>query len=355
MRPLLFAVQQSTRRHLAVKSPCNRASALLSPPCHSETVRHGMRSSIKIVAGNSNRPLAEAICAHLGIPLAKASVRRFADMEVFVEIQENVRGQDVFVIQSTSFPTNDHLMELLIITDALRRSSARRITAVIPYFGYARQDRRASGRTPISAKLVSNLITHAGVDRVLTLDLHAGQIQGFFDIPTDNLFGAPLMARDIKERLDYKNAMVVSPDVGGVVRARALAKRIDAPLAIVDKRRDQPGQSEVMNIIGSVEGRSCILLDDIVDSGGTLCNAAEALLEQGAREVYAYITHGVLSGGAVARIASSKLKELVITDSIMPTEAVKVARNIRVISIASLMGEAISRTASESSVSSLFD
>jgi len=314
-----------------------------------------MHSSIKVVAGNSNRPLAEAICAHLGIPLAKASVRRFADMEVFVEIQENVRGQDVFVIQSTSFPTNDHLMELLIITDALRRSSARRITAVIPYFGYARQDRRASGRTPISAKLVSNLITHAGVDRVLTLDLHAGQIQGFFDIPTDNLFGAPLMARDIKDRLDWRNAMVVSPDVGGVVRARALAKRIDAPLAIVDKRRDRPGESEVMNIIGSVEGRSCILLDDIVDSGGTLCNAAEALLEQGAREVFAYITHGVLSGGAVARIANSKLKELVITDSIMPTEAVKVARNIRVISIANLMGEAIERTATESSVSSLFD
>jgi ribose-phosphate pyrophosphokinase len=314
-----------------------------------------MRSSIKVVAGNSNRPLAEAICAHLGIPLAKASVRRFADMEVFVEIQENVRGQDVFIIQSTSFPTNDHLMELLIITDALRRSSARRITAVIPYFGYARQDRRASGRTPISAKLVSNLITHAGVDRVLTLDLHAGQIQGFFDIPTDNLFGAPLMARDIKDRLDWKNAMVVSPDVGGVVRARALAKRIDAQLAIVDKRRDRPGESEVMNIIGSVEGRSCILLDDIVDSGGTLVNAAEALLDQGALEVYAYITHGVLSGGAVARIAGSKLKELVITDSILPTEAVKVARNIRVISIASLMGEAIERTASESSVSSLFD
>jgi ribose-phosphate pyrophosphokinase len=314
-----------------------------------------MPSSFKVVAGNSNRPLAEAICAHLGIPLAKASVRRFADMEVFVEIQENVRGQDVFVIQSTSFPTNDHLMELLIITDALRRSSARRITAVIPYFGYARQDRRASGRTPISAKLVANLITHAGVDRVLTLDLHAGQIQGFFDIPTDNLFGAPLMSRDIKDRLDYKNAMVVSPDVGGVVRARALAKRIDAPLAIVDKRRDRPGESEVMNIIGSVEGRSCILLDDIVDSGGTLVNAAEALLEQGAREVYAYITHGVLSGGAVARISNSKLKELVITDSIMPTEAVKVARNIRVISIAQLMGEAIERTAQETSVSSLFD
>jgi ribose-phosphate pyrophosphokinase len=314
-----------------------------------------MPSSIKVVAGNSNRPLAEAICGHLGMPLAKASVRRFADMEVFVEIQENVRGQDVFIIQSTSFPTNDHLMELLIITDALRRSSARRITAVIPYFGYARQDRRASGRTPISAKLVSNLITHAGVDRVLTLDLHAGQIQGFFDIPVDNLFGAPLMSRDIKERLDWKNAMVVSPDVGGVVRARALAKRIDAQLAIVDKRRDRPGESEVMNIIGQVEGRSCILLDDIVDSGGTLVNAAEALLDQGAREVYAYITHGVLSGGAVARIANSKLKELVITDSIMPTEAVKVARNIRVISIAQLMGEAIERTASESSVSSLFD
>ena len=250
-----------------------------------------MASHFKVVAGNSNRPLAEAICNHLSIPLAKASVRRFADMEVFVEIQENVRGQDVFIIQSTSFPTNDHLMELLIITDALRRSSARRITAVIPYFGYARQDRRASGRTPISAKLVSNLITHAGVDRVLTLDLHAGQIQGFFDIPTDNLFGAPLMARDIKDRLEWKNAMVVSPDVGGVVRARALAKRIDAPLAIVDKRRDRPGESEVMNIIGSVEGRSCILIDDIVDSGGTLVNAADALLEQGAKEVFAYITH----------------------------------------------------------------
>ncbi len=310
---------------------------------------------MKIVACNSNRPLAEAVAAACGIPLTNASVRRFADMEVFVEIHENVRGEDVFVVQSTSYPANDNLMELLITLDALKRGSARRITAVIPYFGYARQDRRASGRTPISAKLVANLITHAGVDRVLTLDLHAGQIQGFFDIPTDNLFGAPLMSRDIKDRLDYKNAMVVSPDVGGVVRARALAKRIDAPLAIVDKRRDRPGESEVMNIIGSVEGRSCILLDDIVDSGGTLVNAAEALLEQGAREVYAYITHGVLSGGAVARIANSKLKELVITDSIMPTEAVKVARNIRVISIAQLMGEAIERTAQETSVSSLFD
>ncbi|WP_445503702.1 ribose-phosphate pyrophosphokinase [Microvirga sp. G4-2] len=310
---------------------------------------------MKLVAGNSNRPLAEAIAAYLNVPLAKAQVRRFADMEVFVEIQENVRGEDVFIIQSTSFPTNDHIMELLIITDALRRSSARRITAVIPYFGYARQDRRMSGRTPISAKLVSNLITHAGVDRVLTLDLHAGQIQGFFDIPTDNLFSAPILARDIKEHLDGGNRMVVSPDVGGVVRARALAKRIDAQLAIVDKRRERPGESEVMNIIGDVSGRSCILVDDIVDSGGTLVNAADALLAKGAKEVYAYITHGVLSGGAVSRIASSRLKELVITDSIMPTEAVKVAHNIRVISIAPLMGEAIGRTATESSVSSLFD
>ncbi len=310
---------------------------------------------MKLVAGNSNRPLAEAISAYLRIPLAKCQVRRFADMEIYVEIQENVRGEDVFIIQSTSFPANDHLMELLIICDALRRSSARRITAVIPYFGYARQDRKPAARTPISAKLVANLITHAGVDRVLTLDLHAGQIQGFFDIPTDNLFGAPVMVRDIKERLSDGNQMVVSPDVGGVVRARALAKRIDAPLAIVDKRRERPGESEVMNIIGDVSGRSCILLDDIVDSGGTLVNAAEALLANGAKEVFAYITHGVLSGGAVSRITNSKLKELVITDSIMPTEAVKVAHNIRVLPIAQLMGEAIGRTATESSVSSLFD
>lgn len=310
---------------------------------------------MKLVAGNSNRPLAEAISAYLNVPLAKAQVRRFADMEVFVEIQENVRGEDVFIIQSTSFPTNDHLMELLIITDALRRASARRITAVIPYFGYARQDRKPAARTPISAKLVANLIAHAGVDRVLTLDLHAGQIQGFFDIPTDNLFAAPILARDIKERLDGGARMVVSPDVGGVVRARALAKRIDAQLAIVDKRRERPGESEVMNIIGDVAGRSCILVDDIVDSGGTLVNAADALLANGAKEVYAYITHGVLSGGAVSRITNSKLKQLVITDSIMPTEAVKVAHNIRVISVAQLMGEAIGRTATESSVSSLFD
>jgi ribose-phosphate pyrophosphokinase len=314
-----------------------------------------MRDATKIVCGNSNRPLAEAISAYLGKPLGRAQVRRFADMEIFVEIQENVRGEDVFVIQSTSYPANDHLMELLIIIDALRRSSARRITAVLPYFGYARQDRRASGRTPISAKLVANMITTAGADRVLTVDLHAGQIQGFFDIPTDNLFAAPVMVRDIKERMDTTNVMVVSPDVGGVVRARALAKRIDAQLAIVDKRRERPGESEVMNIIGDVRGRSCILVDDIVDSGGTLCNAADALMEKGASEVYAYITHGVLSGGAVARITASNLKELVITDSIQPTEAVKVARNIRTITVASLLGEAIARTAGEQSVSSLFD
>jgi ribose-phosphate pyrophosphokinase len=311
--------------------------------------------SFKLIAGNSNRPLAEAIASYLRTTVAKSQVKRFADMEIFVEIQENVRGEDVFIIQSTSFPTNDHLMELLIITDALRRASARRITAVVPYFGYARQDRKPGPRTPISAKLVSNLITRAGVDRVLTLDLHAGQIQGFFDIPVDNLFSGPVMVRDIKERINLSNAMVVSPDVGGVVRARALAKRIDAPLAIVDKRRERAGESEVMNIIGEVEGATCIMVDDIVDSGGTLCNAAEALLKQGAKEVYAYITHGVLSGGAVARIAGSKLKELIITDSIQPTEAVRVAHNIRVISIAPLIGEAISRTATESSVSSLFD
>ena len=310
---------------------------------------------MKLVAGNSNRPLAAAISAYLDIPLAKCQVKRFADMEVFVEIQENVRGEDVFIIQSTSFPANDHLMELLIITDALRRSSARRITAVIPYFGYARQDRKAGPRTPISAKLVANLITEAGVDRGMTPDLHAGQIQGFFDIPTDNLFSAPVMVRDIKDHLDGGNRMVVSPDVGGVVRARALAKRIDAQLAIVDKRRERPGESEVMNIVGEVAGRSCILVDDIVDSGGTLVNAADALLAEGAKDVYAYITHGVLSGGAVSRVASSRLKELVITDSIRPTEAVRVARNIRVMSIATLIGEAIGRTATESSVSSLFD
>ena len=309
--------------------------------------------NIKIVAGNSNRELAEGISNYLDTPMTKAVVRRFADMEIFVEIQENVRGRDVFVVQSTSFPANDHLMELLIIIDALKRASARRITAAIPYFGYARQDRKPGPRTPISAKLVANLITHAGADRVLTLDLHAGQIQGFFDIPTDNLYASPVMVRDIKER-NLKDVTVVSPDVGGVVRARGLAKRIDAPLAIIDKRRERPNESEVMNVIGEVAGQTCILIDDIVDSGGTLVNAADALLEKGAREVYAYLTHGVLSGGAVSRVTSSRLKELVITDSIQPSEAVRDAHNIRILSIAPLFGEAIARTSAEESVSSLF-
>ncbi|MHA1164091.1 MAG: ribose-phosphate pyrophosphokinase [Alphaproteobacteria bacterium] len=310
---------------------------------------------MKLVAGNSNRPLAEAIAAYLKIPLAECSVRRFADMEIFVEILENVRGEDVFVLQSTSYPANDHLMELLIMIDALRRASAQRITAVIPYFGYARQDRKVGPCTPISAKLTANIITHAGADRVLTLDLHSGQIQGFFDIPTDNLYAAPVIVKDIKENYTKGKVMVVSPDVGGVVRARGLAKRIGAPLAIIDKRRERAGKSEVMHVIGDVEGWSCILVDDIVDSGGTLCNAAEALLQQGAIEVSAYITHGVLSGGAVARITASELKTLVITDSIQPTEAIRVAQNIRVVSIAPLIGEAISRTSDEKSVSSLFD
>jgi ribose-phosphate pyrophosphokinase len=310
---------------------------------------------MKIVAGNSNHTLARAIANYLETDLARAAVRRFADQEIFVEIQENVRGEDLFVVQSTSFPANDNLMELLIIIDALRRASARRITAVIPYFGYARQDRKSLARTPISAKLVANMIAIAGADRVLTVDLHAGQIQGFFDIPTDNLFAAPVFTRDINELYDNNHLMVVSPDVGGVVRARLIAKRIDAPLAIVDKRRERPGESEVMNIIGDVEGRACLLVDDIVDSGGTLCNAAEELLNQGATSVAAYITHGVLSGGAVARVTASKLKELVITDSIEPTSAVLSAHNIRIVSIATLLGEAVKRTALEKSVSSLFD
>jgi ribose-phosphate pyrophosphokinase len=310
---------------------------------------------MKVFAGNSNRHLADAICSYLNVPVGKASVRRFADQEIFVEIQENVSGEDDFVIQSTSYPTNDHLMELLIMIDAFRRASARRITAVLPYFGYARQDRKAGPRTPISAKLVANLITEAGADRVLTLDLHAGQIQGFFDIPTDNLYAVPILARDVKENYDLNNVMVVSPDVGGVVRARSLAKRLDCQLAIVDKRRERAGESEVMNVIGDVTGKDCLLIDDIVDSGGTLCNAAEALLKNGATSVTAYITHGVLSGGAVTRISSSKLKELVITDSIQPTTAVQSAPNIRVISTAQLLGEAINRTAMESSVSGLFD
>lgn len=311
---------------------------------------------MKILSGNSNLPLARAIAAYLEMPLTDASVRRFADEEIFVEIHENVRGEDVFVIQSTGYPANDNLMELLICIDALKRASARRITAVIPYFGYARQDRKPGPRTPISAKLVANLITVAGADRVLSVDLHAGQIQGFFDIPTDNLYAAPVMAADVQARFGEHKLMVVSPDVGGVVRARALAKRLDnAPLAIVDKRRERPGESEVMNIIGNVEGRFCILIDDIVDSGGTLCNAAQALKDAGAVDVVSYVTHGVLSGGAVARVNNSALKELVITDSIQATEAVAESSRIRSLPMAALIGEAIRRIADESSVSSLFD
>ena len=293
---------------------------------------------MKIMTGNSNRPLAEAISAYLNLPMTKASVRRFSDMEVFVEIHENVRGEDLFVIQSTSYPANDNLMELLVSLDALKRGSARRITAVIPYYGYARQDRKSSPRSPISAKLVANVITSAGADRVLTLDLHAGQIQGFFDIPTDNLFAAPVFTKDIRENFDGADLTIVSPDVGGVIRARAIARRLDADLAIIDKRRERAGVSEVMNIIGDVDKRHCILVDDIVDSAGTLCNAAEALMNAGASSVHAYVTHGVLSGGAVARVGSSPLKELVMTDSIQATEAVRVAQNMRQITIAPLLG-----------------
>ena len=311
---------------------------------------------MKLLAGNSNRTLAQAIADHLDGPLTRAQVKRFADNEVFAVIDENVRGEDVFIIQSTSYPANDNLMELLIITDALVRASARRITAVMSYFGYARQDRKTGGRTPISAKLVANLITRAGADRVLTMDLHAGQIQGFFDIPTDNLLATPVLAQDIRKNYDKTSElMIVSPDVGGVVRARSLAKRLDADLAIVDKRRPKAGESEVMNIIGDVEGRRCILFDDIVDSGGTLVNAAEALIEKGAAEVSAYISHGVLSGPAVNRVESSVLKELVITNSIEQPLEVNNCSQIRQVSIAPLIGEAIRRIANEESVSKLFD
>jgi len=310
---------------------------------------------MKILAGNSNPPLGEAISAYLNLPLTRASIRRFSDMEVFVEIQENVRGEDTFVIQPTSFPANDNLMELLVTLDALRRGSARRITAVMPYFGYARQDRKSRPRTPISAKLVANLITVAGADRVLTIDLHAGQIQGFFDIPLDNLFAAPVLTKDMETRFNSEQLMIVSPDVGGVVRARAYAKRLNADLAIIDKRREQAGVSEVMNIIGDVKDRRCILVDDIVDSAGTLCNAAEALMEAGATSVSAYVTHGVLSGGAVARVTSSPLENLVITDSILATEAMRASHNIEQLTIAPLIAEAIRRISEETSVSSLFD
>ena len=310
---------------------------------------------MKILACNGNRPLAEAIADYLDITLTKASVRRFSDMEVFVEIHENVRGEDVFVIQPTSFPANDNLMELLVSLDALRRASARRITAVIPYYGYARQDRKSGSRTPISAKLVANMITVAGANRVLTIDLHAGQIQGFFDIPTDNLWASPVLVKDIKENHSSDDLVIVSPDVGGVVRARDVARRLDADLAIIDKRRERAGVSEVVNIIGDVSGCRCILIDDIVDTAGTLCNAAAALMDAGAACVFAYVTHGVLSGGAVARVSASPIEMLVITDSIVATEAVRAAHNLRQLTIAPLMAEAIMRISEERSVSSLFN
>jgi ribose-phosphate pyrophosphokinase len=310
---------------------------------------------MKLLAGNSNRPLAQGIADHLDLPLTRAQVRRFADNEVFVTIDENVRGEDVFVIQSTSFPANDNLMELLICIDALVRASARRITAVIPYYGYARQDRKVGGRTPISAKLVANLITRAGADRVLSLDLHSGQIQGFFDVPTDNLTPTPVLADDIRRRINGGDLMIISPDVGGVVRARQLADRLGADLAIVDKRRPRAGESEVMNIIGDVDGRRCVLFDDIVDSAGTLCNAAQAIAAQGAVEVSAYVSHGVLSGGAVERVEKSVLRELVVTDSIGASEAMQKSSKIRVLTVAPLIAEAIRRIANEESVSKLFD
>lgn len=310
---------------------------------------------MKIIAGNSNQPLAKAISEYLDTPITEAVIRRFADMEVFVEILENVRGEDVFIIQSTSYPANDNLMELLITIDALRRGSAKRITAVIPYFGYARQDRKTGPRTPISAKLVANLITEAGADRVLTMELHANQIQGFFDIPTDNLIVSPVFVPDIKKKFGDERLVIVSPDVGGVVRARALAKKVDADLAIIDKRREKAGDSQVMHVIGDIEGRVCVLVDDIIDSGGTLCNAAKALVDNGAKEVHSYIVHGVLSGGAVTRITSSPLKSMVITDSIEATEAVRTAHNIEHASVAPLFGESIKRIAENRSISEILD
>ncbi len=311
---------------------------------------------MKLLSCNSNLPLAQGVADYLGMKLTDVSVKRFADQEVFVEIHENVRGEDVFVIQSTCYPANDHIMELLVCLDALKRASARRVTAVIPYFGYARQDRKVGPRTPISAKLVANVIAASGASRVLTIDLHAAQIQGFFDIPLDHLYAAPVIVKDIKEQFpDISKVMIVSPDVGGVVRARGLANRIGADLAIVDKRREKAGVSEVMNIIGDVSGRDCILFDDIVDSAGTLCNAAAALKDAGAASVAAYVTHGVLSGKAIERVKSSVLTSLVVSDTIPATEAAKNAKNIRFITVAPLLAEAIKRISEETSVSSLFD
>ncbi|MCK5384513.1 MAG: ribose-phosphate pyrophosphokinase [Alphaproteobacteria bacterium] len=309
---------------------------------------------MKLISGNSNLALAEQVSAYLDVPLTQCNIRRFPDNEIFIEIMENIRGKDTFFIQSTSYPSNDHLMELLIAIDALRRGSARRITAVIPYFGYARQDRKTGGRTPISAKLVANLITAAGADRVLTLELHSGQIQGFFDIPTDNLSSAPIFIPSLGEAFNGEKLCLVSPDVGGVVRARYLAKRLGADLAIIDKRREKAGVSEVMNVIGKVEGKICVLVDDIVDSGGTLCNAAVALEENGAKATYAYVVHGVLSGSAIKRIANSPLKKLVITDSIQATEEMLSASNVEQLSIAPLIGEAARRISEERSISELF-
>ena len=310
---------------------------------------------MRIIAGNSNLPLSKSVSDYLGENLTNASIQRFADDEVYVEIKENIRGEDVFVIESLSHPANDNLMELLVIMDALKRASAKRITAVIPYYGYARQDRKPGPRTPISAKLVANLITTAGADRVLTLDLHAEQIQGFFDIPTDNLFAGPVFSKDIKEKYDIGNLVAVSPDIGGVVRARAIANKIGASIAIVDKRRSKPGESEVMNIIGDVEGKDCIILDDIIDSAGTISNAANRIMDLGANSITSYVTHGVLTGKALERINNSKLTELVITNSINNQDILNNGNKIRSIDISNLLGEAIKRISEESSVSSLFD
>lgn len=310
---------------------------------------------MKIISGTSNFELAQNIAKYLDVPLTDTEFRRFADNEIFARINENVRGEDVFLIQSTSYPANDHLMELLIAMDALKRASAKRITAVLPYFGYARQDRKTDGRTPISAKLVANLVATAGADRVLTMDLHAGQIQGFFDVPTDNLIATPVMENDIRITYGQKDLMIVSPDVGGVVRARALANRLNCDLAIVDKRRPKAGVAEVMNIIGDVEGRNCILYDDMCDSGGTLCNAAKALMDQGAKSVSAYVTHGVLSGSAVERIEKSVLKEIVIADTIYGSEKSRNSKSVRILSVAHVIGEAIRRIANDESISKMFD
>jgi|TARA_B100000678_G_scaffold229287_1_gene197446 ribose-phosphate pyrophosphokinase len=310
---------------------------------------------MKIIAGNSNIPLVESISKYLRVPITKAAIRRFSDMEIFVEIRENVRGEDVFCIQSTSFPANDNLVELLVVIDALKRGSAKRITAVIPYYGYARQDRKSSPRSPISAKLVANLITKAGADRVLTVDLHAGQIQGFFDIPTDNLYASPVFIKDIKKRFKRNKIVIVSPDVGGVTRARAIAIALNVDLAIVDKRRERAGESEVMNIIGDVNKANCIIIDDIVDSAGTICNAAKALKSAGARNVSSYITHGVLSGAAVKKVKNSSIDRLVVTDTIKTTPEIRKTKNIEQLTLAPLLGEAIKRISKEKSVSSLFD